>query len=209
MVASLKKRSRNFPLFTEQAMLATPMRRLLPIVFMSLSTVVCAAQQIPAALLGKSVVVNWTDIRVEREVSAAGTTQSPSDFTISIYVSSQGHIFSLYDRRHSQKDQSANIDRQVGSVGSIIADSRRLALSWQFENGNLSADQQFIQGARRVSIDFDSSYKRCAVKVIYGKGAGNENIRYLSRESGRELELLESRITSTKCRVLHGNVLAD
>ena len=130
-------------------------------------------------------------------------------FTIKIYIGSNGHIFSLYDRRSEKSKGKVNIDKQVAEAGANNANGRTIALSWRFERGELDSDQLFIVGARRVSISFNGDMTACETRVIYGKGKNNANIRYLSRIDGHEVELLDSRINSTDCRIVDGNILAD
>lgn len=166
------------------------------------------AQSAPPSLAGKSIVVNWTDIRTEKR-GADITTTPLQNFTIKIYVGSKGDIFSLYDRRSVKSKGKVNINKQVSALGSNNANRRTVDLSWRFERGQLNSDQQFIKGARRVSVSFDPGMTACTVRVIYGKGANNENIRYLSRMDGQEVEMLSSKVNSTDCRIVEGNILQD
>ena len=164
--------------------------------------------QPPPALAGKSIVVNWSDTRTEKN-GAEITTTPAQNFTIKIYIGSNSHIFSLYDRRSGNPRGKVNIDKQVSEAGVNNANGRTAALSWRFERGELDSDQLFIVGARRVSISFTNDMRACEVRIIYGKGKNNANIRYLSRIDGHEVEMLDSKINSTDCHVVDGNILAN
>ena len=185
-----------------------PVRVSIAALSLILSAAPLRADPIPPSIAGKSIVVNWTDIRTEKR-GADITTTPTQNFTIKIYVGSKGDIFSLYDRRSVNKKGKINVDKQVAGLGSNNAREGTVQLSWRFERGELTSDQIFTKGARRVSIAFSGGMTACAVQVIYGKAADNQNIRYLSRIDGQEVEMLSSKITSTNCQIVEGNILQE
>ena len=164
-----------------------------------LISTVCWAEEIPAALRGKSVALNWTDARTVRD--ATGRQKSLTQTSeMKLYLSDQGRVFSRFDRSTGQKD--AKTVAQVSGA----ADNY---LHWSFEGGSLVADQHFKRGARRVVIGFRDGFRGCSVNVLHGKEAGTEAIHYTGYNDNVDYEIIAISVTASSCSVQPGNVFAN
>jgi hypothetical protein len=152
----------------------------------------------PAPLRGKSVILSWHDERTHKDIATGEIATSTQASEIRLYISTAGRIFSELDRKGGR----GGSDTKLG-----ISDADKQFLNWKFEGASLVADQSFLEGARRVIIDFDSRYANCSVKVLHGKAAGSSNIKYrnFSRPS-QIFEILSIKVTSTSCALQDGNV---
>jgi hypothetical protein len=159
----------------------------------------CRAQQIPATLRGKSVVLNWSDNRTVNDMSAR---QKNVDQTseIKLYVSEQGRVFSRFERHAGRND--AKILTQVSGAPDNY-------LHWRFEGGSLVADQQFIKGVRRVTITFGDGFRKCSIKVLHGKELGSQAIHYRDYNTNTEYEIITIAVTATSCLVQEGNIFVN
>ena len=61
-------------------------------------------------------------------------------------------------------------------------------------------------GARRIQAEFDSEYRSCALRVIYGKEGGAP--LYHRAMDGRMYHILSTEIISPACSIKDGNLVA-
>jgi hypothetical protein len=156
------------------------------------------AAQIPAALRGKSVLIDWADDRTVKDPSGREKNLSQTA-AIKLYVSENGRVFSQMNRSTGSKDQKTDV--QVSGASNNF-------LNWHFDDGTLIADQHFLKGARRLIVKFADGFENCALTVLHGKETGTGAIRYLGMNDQIEYEIMAISVTSTSCRVQTGNVFA-
>jgi hypothetical protein len=157
------------------------------------------AEQIPAALRAKSVVLSWSDSRTVKDTA---DRQKNVDQTseIKLYVSEQGRVFSRFERQAGRSD-AKTLSQVSGAPDNY--------LHWRFENGALTADQHFSKGARRVFIGFSDAFHNCSIKVMHGKQVGAQTIHYQDYNTGEEYEILTIVVTSTSCSIQEGNIFGS
>jgi hypothetical protein len=130
------------------------------------------ADPAPSGLYNKTVVLTWTEIRVQlSEEGEIRKTTTHSEFTI--YVSTAGRLFSQFTRKNNiglsnSSAMSPNGETTFSGVGQGPRTTR-------FEDRQLISENQMKSGARRIQADFDSNYRSCTLRVIYGKEGASLN----------------------------------
>jgi hypothetical protein len=156
------------------------------------------AEQAPAGLRGRSLVLSWSDARTVKDM--AGQQKNVNQTSeIKLYVSDQGRVFSRFERHTHPNDEK--IMTQVSGAPNNY-------LHWRFENGNLIADQQFTKGVRRVTIGFTGGFSNCSVTVLHGKEVGAQAIHYNDYNTNAEYEIITIAVTATSCAMQEGNIFA-
>jgi hypothetical protein len=165
------------------------------------SSVVFAADSAPSALFGKTVVLSWTENRTQRsDAGAIKNSTTASDFRV--YISNAGRLFSRFTRKNTRSGRSNSSamtpdgNAQFGGVGQ----GSRTA---HFEGRQFISENQMKSGARRIQADFDSSYRSCALRVIYGKEDGAP-LHHRAMD-GRMYYIVSTDVISPKCAIEDGN----
>jgi hypothetical protein len=127
-----------------------------------------ASRAIPPQATGKSIVVSWSEDRVQRFYGTDGSRQVHVDFSMNVYVSTAGRIFNRISavstgmgRRGSRSGES----EQVAGEGDRGEFAKRAA---RFEGRALLIDAEFPAGARHIAVSFDAGLATCTAHVING-----------------------------------------
>jgi|SRR5215469_5969145 len=161
------------------------------------------AASAPAGLLGRSVVIGWTDsvVRTAEGQSIARTRNWAHE--LRIYISSAGRPFSrLQSNAFGPRNRAAAASDQ--GPGDTTA-SRGEARSVHFEGRALVVVSLLESGARRILVDFDAAYATCTATVIYGREHG-ATIRQTGL-GGLKIQVHSIESSSFSCAVREGNVL--
>lgn len=157
----------------------------------------------PQQLIGKSIVLSWSNTRQQRDQKPDG---SWTDFRtvqgshkLIIYVSSAGRVFSR--RINSTRSGSGNMD-QVGSEASGTYPVSTPSFSGQ----TMTVVSVAQGGAGRTEINFDSGFTSCTAKVTFGFEAGKTSVM-LSPISKRKVETRSVENGAVSCSVQSGNAL--
>lgn len=119
--------------------------------------------------------------------------------TVTVYVSAEGRYFSRFGRTTGH-----------GFVNkSEVSGGDRNMLSWRSDGANLSADQHFMRGARRLIVTFGSDFSSCSLRVLHGKEAGSANIEHLTMTNKEPVVLQSISVTSASCTIASGNPFAS
>jgi hypothetical protein len=149
----------------------------------------------PAQLYGKSVVVSWTEERIQRDLGKEKFRPSPHQGGFSVYVSSAGHIFNRMSIAAGHRSGSSD---RLGAAG-----NRNIS----FQGNSMSSVQQSQGGARRILITFDQQFASCTAEVIRGKETGASRILARSKlRPGVRVEIQSVRTGAASCSVRNGNV---
>jgi hypothetical protein len=160
-----------------------------------------AASLAPSQLFGKSIVVSWSEARMQR---TAGEEQFHSlnvVITESIYISTAGRPFVRQAYAHA----GVQLDH-VGAGGQSASGARAV----RFEGRSIEMTNGRINGARRVEIDLDESFGSCTARVVNGKEAGASS--YVVHSLKNRVTPVEVQSVSTSaatCTMKDGNVFAD
>lgn len=167
----------------------------------------------PLQLYGKSVVVTWTENRVQTRRGSDVKEQVAISQSLSVYISSAGRLFSRREavgraigggRRRAGGRSVYGSNEHVGSQGVTSSGG---SSSTRFQGQSLLFDAAFRSGARRVEADFDAGYASCTARVIHGRAGGSATTAYRTL-TGVDIVVHSMEVSSPSCRIVDGNVFA-
>lgn len=155
----------------------------------------------PRALFGKSVVVSWTEQRMQRRQGGDEFRPATRIGDFSVYVSSAGRVFSRASMTNPKRAATGSNDR--------VGDTKNRNIS--FEGHTMIATQSgSTGGARRIMVTFDDAFGSCSARVIRGKQEGADKIVASSLITpGRVTEIVEVKTSGESCSVKNGNVFGE
>jgi hypothetical protein len=168
---------------------------ILLMVFAIVPSSACAA---PAALLGKSIVLTWSEMRQQRILGEQNFRSVNASHNLSVYVSVAGRVFVRQTIRTRAGTGSG--DQVSGSPESHVVPSfvgRTMTLFSPFRSG----------GMRRQVITFDAAFTTCAATVAFAKETGRQTAITGSLIDKRHLVEMQSiSVANVTCAVHDGNV---
>jgi len=174
---------------------------------LALLTGQAAAASAPAGLLGKSVIVSWSESRQQTFEGESQPVYRSVSRQLSIYISSAGRSFTRMQMHASGSGRlpARSLSATVERAPDDPSGGRPGAL--HFEGGALIIDTQLNSGARRLTITFDGAFASCNARVIYGR-EGGAPIRTTSMINKRRLQVNSLETSAPRCVVRDGNVFA-
>jgi hypothetical protein len=169
------------------------------VVFVAVPMIVHAASP-PAALLGKSVLMTWSEARQQRPVGAPNFRSVNASHNLSMYVSTAGRVFSRQTVRTGLG--TGTRDQVSGSPASRVVPSfagRTMTVISPFRSG----------GLRRQVIEFDPSFSSCNATVSFEKEPGSAAAIGVSVIDGRIFEIQSVSVANVSCSVRSGNVFGN
>jgi len=164
-----------------------------------------AAHAAPSQLYGKSVTVKWSETRNQRAVGQEPAFHPVSlPFTMTVYISSEGHIFRRISAITPNGRQSGAKDR-VGASGS----SANGSFAVQFQGNAMVASGSNGGFGLHVQATFDSGFSSCTAQVIGAKQSGSKSVMLRSIASGATIEVESVSAGSAGCAVGQGNPFAN
>ena len=154
----------------------------------------------PASLLGKSIVLTWSETRQQRRLGDQNFRSVNASHNLSMYISSAGRAFV---RQTIRTGSGAGSEDQVsGSPQSRVVPSfagRTMTLNSPFRSG----------GMRRHVMTFDAAFDACMATVAFVKEVGRETAITGSLIDRQHLfEMQSIAVTNVTCAVQNGNVFA-
>lgn len=156
-----------------------------------------AATAAPAQLRGKSIIVKWTESRVQRTVGEASWRSVSIGHELRVYVSSAGRVFSR--QINSGRGGSGTNDQISGAQGA----TRTPQFSGQ---SMVIIGTGGSQGARRTAVSFGGGFDSCTAEVVRAKEVGAATMQATSSINGRRIEIQSLTVGSVSCGVQAGNV---
>jgi hypothetical protein len=161
------------------------------------------AQAAPAQLIGKSVVIGFTENRVQRMADWPDFRSVSIGAEISVYISSAGRTFSrlqMSSRRGRRGGTSTGKADRVGNSARAVT---------SFQGNTMTIMSGGAGGARRTVVTFGTGFTTCEASTVRAKPAGQGVIRAKSLiRGGIANEIRSIEITGISCRVVDGNVFA-
>lgn len=151
----------------------------------------------PAQLLGKSVVIDWSDTRSQRDGSNPEYHVVNGSHTLSIYISTAGRSFIRQVNR--TRAGSGRRDQAPGQSGSRTA---------VFEGQTMTVFGQSRGGAQRTVVHFDGGFTGCTATTGLGFQSGQTSVS-VSPITGRRVEMRSLAVTSISCSVRSENVFGS
>ena len=159
------------------------------------------AEPTPAALLGKSVVLTWSETRQQRMLGEQNFRSVHASHNLGMYVSVAGRVFVRQTIRTGSGVGSG--DQVSGSPESHVVPSfagRTMTLFSPFRSG----------GMRRHIITFDAAFTACTATVAFAKEVGRETAITGSVIDKRHLfEMQSISVANVTCAVQDGNVFGS
>lgn len=157
------------------------------------------AQAAPSAdLIGKSVVVSWTEDRQQRINGAPEMRAVTVGFQLQIYVSGAGRPFS---RLTASSRRGSHGNEQVGGQGDSLGGGIRSITA----NGNsISLQANYGNYGRNMRIDVAPGGTGCSAQMSVGKESGSAPKAFQS--GGRTIEIHSVSVNGISCSIRQGNV---
>jgi hypothetical protein len=138
----------------------------IPAAILALAMTTSTAFAAPAQLYGKSVIVSWTENRMQTTDRDAAPTAVTASGQLSVYVSDKGRPFSRVSMSVSRGRGTRS-----GQRDSVQGDGSARAVS--FSGNSMSTTMpRGNAGALLVSVTFDSGFQGCSAHVVSGKTGG-------------------------------------
>jgi len=158
----------------------------------------------PSQLYGKSVIVSWSEDRLQTTDRSAQPTSFSASAQLSVYISEAGRPFSRVSMAVTNRrgrTRSGNRDAVQGE-GS--------ARSFSFHGNTMSASMpRGNAGAMQVLVTFDSGFQGCTAHVVTGKAGGAQFSRVKSMVTGGEVDVYSVKTSGESCSVQNGNVFGN
>jgi hypothetical protein len=180
------------------------------IVDLALGAVVLATLSIaaraapPHQLLGKSVVVTWSESRIQRDEGESNFKSVNANHNMSLYISESGRVFS---RLTNTTQLGSGKTEQV--QGQATAGPTHATRVPTFSGQSMTLFAPFTRGGmRRLLIDFDGNFESCAAKISYAKQVGAQSVFQWSPIIKRMVEVQSITMSDGTCSVRNGNVFS-
>ena len=167
-------------------------------IFALLFTTQALAAGAPAQLRGKSIVVNWTETRQQKNEGWSDFRTVVANHKLAIYVSTAGRVFS---RQTNQTRAGSGSTEQVAGEG---GGSGMRTPSFNGQTMTIIAATQ--GGARRTVIDFDAGFSTCTAKAGTAFESGKTKVS-TSPITHKRVEMRSVETSGVSCSVQDGNVL--
>lgn len=149
------------------------------------------AASAPAQLRGKSIIVSWSERRIQRHVGEADFRPVVASQQIRTYVSPEGQV----------------VGRLTITTGAGSSNSG-LARVPSFSGRTMTVYQLFQRGGmRRIIIDFDANFASCTAMAAHAKEVGTRTSLAWSRITNKMVEFRSATVSATSCALQNGNVI--
>jgi hypothetical protein len=150
------------------------------------------AHAAPQGMLNKSVTVSFS-ITIPARAPDGSTQANPRAVTRTIYISSQGNVFSRADRRVGKNSQTA--ERGPGEGGMRVS------------GNSLVGVLPLQSGASQLTVNFDASFSSCTAQLIMGAEKGKPII-YKGLNGMTYTQTGPASVSAVSCSVRAGNAFA-
>ncbi len=158
----------------------------------------------PAQLYGKSVIVSWTENRMQTTDRSATPVSKTASGQLSVYVSDKGRAFSRVSmtvERGRRGTASGQRDAVQGEGSARSVNFSGNAMTVAAPRGNA--------GALMIRVTFDSGFQGCTARVISGKSGGAAYTRIHSIVTGGTYDFYSVQTSGESCSIQGGNVFGN
>lgn len=157
----------------------------------------------PAELRGKSLVLQWTEKRIQRHVGEPNFYPVAANHDLRVYIANDGRVFTRLTNTTgagSGKTEQVAGQPAQGELVSRVPD---------FENRTMLLYLPFRQGGmRKAMIDFDAEYKGCKARVVFAREEGGKPMLAYSPITKKTVEFRSATTANERCSLRPGNVFA-
>ena len=157
---------------------------------------------VPADLYNKTVVLTWTEVRVQRAEKTGNVKKGTTASQLSIYVSGSGRLFSRFARASGRRGNETDTSPDAQTREGFGAGRHNV----RFDSGRLVTDTKMRSGARRIAVEFGAGYRSCRFTITHGKEDGKE--LYHRAMDGQMYFIISTDVSATACAIKDGNVFA-
>jgi hypothetical protein len=151
-------------------------------------------------IVGKSVLVTWTENRqVQR---ADGTANTASFREARIYISSTGHPFT----RLTAATRRSATNEQVGTSGTSLQGGQQAV---RVDGHTIVIQSEIGNWAMNLRVEVAPCGSGCSAQISFGKEVGSAPKAFRSAMSGMMTEVHAVSASGASCAVQQGNVFAN
>jgi hypothetical protein len=151
-----------------------------------------------ADVLGKSVVVRWTENRQQRINNSPELRAVTVGFELQIYVGATGRAFT---RLTASSRGGSHSNEQVGAQGQSLGEGSR---SVRADGNSITLQANYGNIARNLRIEVAAGGAGCNAQMSVGKEAGSAPKAF--RSGGRTIEIHSTSVSGVSCSIRQGNV---
>lgn len=157
----------------------------------------------PAQLKGKSIVIDWSETRQQRDERPDGSwtpvRSVSATHKLSIYVSTAGRVFSR--QTNSTRAGSGTTEQVAGEGGGSFP-----VRTPSFAGQTMTIIGESRGGARRTIVDFDAGFTSCSARTATAFASGQTS-RSVSPITKRKVEIMSVSAGGASCAMQNGNVM--
>ena len=176
----------------------------IPATLLILAMTTSGALATPAGLYGKSVVVGWTENRMQTTDRSATPVAKTAQGHLSVYVSDKGRAFS----RVSMAVDRGRRGTGYGQRDAVQGEGSARSVSFSGNSMTVAAPRGDA-GALMIRVTFDSGFQGCSAKVISGKSGGAGFTRVHSMVTGGTYDMYSIQTSGESCSIQSGNVFGN
>ncbi len=157
----------------------------------------------PDQLKGKSIVINWSETRQQRDEKSDGTwtpvRSVSATHRLSIYVSTAGRVFT---RQTNATSAGSGTTEQVAGEGGGAYPVRTPS----FAGKTMTIVGEGRGGARRTVVNFDAGFTSCSARTATAFQEGKSAVS-LSPITKRKVDVISVTAGGASCALQTGNVM--
>lgn len=162
-----------------------------------------ASAEAPRQLFGKTVVIGWSEYRVQR-CDDGQLKRGHTSSSLLVYVSDGGRLFTRLNRRGARGGANNNdLDPEGGNSRSGTGSASNLNAS--FEGSILAVQNSMQSGARRIQATFNGGFTGCSLQVRFGREGGGE-LRHRTMD-GKMCNIVSTDVSGNACSIRSGNLV--
>lgn len=163
-----------------------------------------AAFAAPAQLYGKSVIVGWTENRMQTTDVSPVPQARTATAQLSVYISDKGRAFS----RISITVERGRRGSASGQRDAVQGEASARAVNFHGNSMTLTSPRGSA-GALMIAVTFDPGFQGCSARVISGKSSGASSTHIHSMVTGRTYDFFSVRTSGESCSIQAGNVFGN
>jgi hypothetical protein len=175
----------------------------IPAAILVLAMTASGALAAPSQLYGKSVVVSWTENRMQTTDYSDTPVPKTASGRLSVYISDKGRAFSRVSMSVERRRRT-----QSGERDAVQGEGSARSVNFHANSMTVSAPRGDA-GAMMIAVTFDSAFQGCSAHVVTGKANGAQSTRVTSMINGRQYRFFSVQTSGESCSVQSGNVFGN
>jgi hypothetical protein len=159
----------------------------------------------PSGLLGRSVIMSWSESLTVRTVGDSVSRSFTQTVTLTMYVSTAGRVFWRQRRStHGRGDGTgrASVGTSQAAPGDALPHDMNMRRT-QFSGDRMMYSEQYRSGARQIVVNFGGGFANCSATVMHGRESGSTE-RLRSSVTRELIDIEAVKTGSVECSVREG-----